>query len=152
LSILTDDILEFTNVCPRGVILAIDYGAKKIGLAISLENRSMSVPLSILKNSKEVLSEIKSILLKKKVTGIVIGNPVLNDGTNSKNHDNIMKFAQKLNSIGFPVMLIDERRTTKAADMLLLNAGFNRKDRNEMDDAVAANLILESCLKKLCSI
>lgn len=72
-------------------------------------------------------------------------------GEEISDSDNISKkFATKLSEqIDLPILLVDEKRTTRAADSLLAIAGIDRKTRNNIDDAVAAKLILETALNKI---
>ena len=148
-----EDIKEFSESIPStGSILSIDYGKKKIGFAISSPERSMSLPLSLIENKTKIAATeyIKSIIKSKNICAIVIGMPVYLDGSESDTSKEVRKFAAiVLEHINLPIYLQDERRTSKAADSLLAIAGFNRKERNNMDDPVAASLILDSVISKL---
>ncbi|MDX1923642.1 MAG: Holliday junction resolvase RuvX, partial [Rickettsiaceae bacterium] len=135
-----------------GPVLSIDYGDKKIGLAISSPNRSMSAPLAVIKNISidSLCASIQKIITGKNISGIVIGLPLHQDGNESISSKKVKVFSEKLDSFfNLPLYLQEERRTTKAADSLLKIAGFNRKTRNEVDDSVAACLILDSVLQKI---
>ena len=77
-----------------------------------------------------------------------MGLPVNMDGTNSEQTKIVVNFVNKLaKKTNLPIYLQDERLTSKAADSLLRNMGFNRKQRNERDDMAAASMILETTLE-----
>jgi putative Holliday junction resolvase len=133
-------------------VLAIDYGNKKIGLAISSPDHSIAMPHSIILTNKEQekLNKIANFIVKCNICAIVVGFPVNMDGTNGDQTKIVIDFANKLaKKTNLPIYLQDERLTSKAADSLLKNMGFNRKQRNERDDMAAASMILETTLESL---
>jgi len=136
-------------------ILGIDYGGKKIGLAISGQDSRLALPLVILKNTgrTEILTELKSICLENQVELIVVGVPISlqaekretflrqKDLQNDQMRE-VLDFVSWLkNNIGVPVEIEDERLSTKLANSL-------GKDlvKKGPDDAVAAMLILQAYL------
>lgn len=130
-------------------IIAIDYGRKKIGVAISSPDHSVPMPLKIIiSNSiKEQLEKIAFILTEKKVCGIVLGLPINMNGSKSEQTLLVEEFANKLaQTTNIPIFLQDERLTSKAANNFIKEFGFNRKKRNQLDDLVAASMILETTL------
>ena len=143
-------IQEFSRFFQIGQpIISIDYGLKKIGLAISTPDHSMSLPLAIVsgESEKKKLQEIIAITKEKNICAIVLGLPINMDGTDSEQTMIVKKFAEKLeNRTNLPIFLQDERLTSKAADNLLKQFGLKRKDRNKNDDLTAASLILETVL------
>ena len=147
-----DSIEEFaSNIKKTDILIGVDYGMKKIGLAISSPSREMALPLALLANNpKTIFLEIAKIAKMKQVAGFVVGAPINMDGSYGESANKAKNFATNLiKHADLPVYLQDERRTSKAADSLLRIAGFNRKDRNSMDDSIAASLILESALAGL---
>lgn len=147
-----DKIEEFaSNIKKTDILIGVDFGMKKIGLAISSPSREMALPLALLaNNSKAILQEIHNFAKMKQVAGFVVGAPINMDGSYGESAIKAKNFATSLSVFTkLPVYLQDERRTSKAADSLLRIAGFNRKDRNSMDDSIAASLILESALAGL---
>lgn len=110
---------------------------------------SFAIPFTII-DSKDFFEKIDKIVSSKKIKAIIVGVPLRTGEDINSSDSESKKFANKLSKkLSLPIFLIDERRTTKAADSLLLIAGYNRKDRNNMDDAVAAKLILESALIRI---
>jgi putative holliday junction resolvase len=131
-------------------LLAIDYGNKKIGLAISSPDHTIAMPHSIIfaHKEQEKLSKITDFITRYNICAIVVGLPVNMDGTNSEQTKIVINFVDKLaKKTNLPIYLQDERLTSKAADSLLRNMGFNRKQRNERDDMAAASMILETTLE-----
>lgn len=146
-----NNLIDFGEIIGnKGVLISIDYGAKKLGISISSENRSMALPLAVIPNDKNIFSKICDFLITKKSVGVILGHPVNMDGTISDSCKKVEEFANHLSKkIDIPIYLQDERRTSRAADSLLKIAGYNRKERNQIDDSIAATLILESTLSQL---
>jgi putative Holliday junction resolvase len=137
---------------PNKPVLAIDYGGKKIGIAISSPDHFMAMPHSIILASKEPekLEKIARIASQNNICALVIGLPVHMDGTHSDQTKTVINFAEKLSKkTNLPIYLQDERLTSRAADSLLKTMGLNRKQRNERDDMAAASLILETTLESV---
>ena len=131
-------------------LIGVDYGQKKIGLAISTPDHKMCLPLCMLTgdSQKKKLNEIATIAKEKNACGIVIGLPLSMDGSKSEQTNIVEEFAEKLaRRTNLPIFLQDERLTSKAADSLLKSFGLSRKDRNNQDDLTAASMILETTLK-----
>ena len=138
-------------------ILAIDYGAKKIGLAKSDEQNRMALPLEILRhNSKdEILTRLKKIIIDHEIKTVVVGVPVSFQNGNKKTFwrqvdlqnqqmKDVLEFVRWLKeNIDLPVEIEDERLSTKLAGGLLRSA--NQKGA---DDDLAAMLILQTYLDR----
>ncbi len=120
--------------------LGIDYGEKRVGLALSDERGDFSYPLSVLDNEGNLVEEILTICKEKKVETIVVG-----ESRNFKQQENpIMKQVHELVEVlriktGLPVHLHPEFMTSLEAEHL--------QGHNEMHDASAAALILKSYLE-----
>ncbi len=124
-------------------ILGIDYGRRKIGLAIS--EGFLSEPLKVIRYKKreEAFKEIKSIVLREKVEKIVIG---ISEGEMLLETKD---FAEELAKVvEVPVDYQDETLSTYDAKNLSFGAGIKRKKRRFMEDSYSAALILESYLEK----
>lgn len=137
-------------------ILAIDYGAKKIGLAKSDAEESMALPLDIIPHTSkaDVLVNIKSICQENNIEKIVIGVPVsLSNGQKdfireinleNKQMKEVLEFIDWLGkNIDIPIEMEDERLSTKMASGLMKG-----EMKGQDDDAVAAMLILQNYLDK----
>ncbi|ALA61666.1 Holliday junction resolvase RuvX [Rickettsia amblyommatis] len=138
---------------PNAPLIAIDYGSKKLGIALSNQERSIAMPLNTITEIKIVITALLNIIEKYKVCGVIIGLPIDMSGAVTEQTNIVMKFAEELaKSINLPIYLQDERLTTKAANNFLKSFGVKRQDRNNNDDAVAASMILETVLDSIKNI
>ena len=148
---IIDKLQEFCTFFKLGQpLIGVDYGQKKIGLAISTPDHQMSMPLQLLTGDsvKKKLNEIADIAKNKHACTIVIGIPFNMDGTKSEQTLIVEKFTEKLERrTHLPIFLQDERLTSRAADNLLKSFGIKRKNRNKNDDLTAASMILETTLQ-----
>ncbi len=148
---ITQTVQDFYHFLQKQMpIIAIDYGKKKMGIAISTPDLSMPLPLCMitLESEKKKITNLLEIIKEKNICGIVIGLPVNMDGSESEQTNSVKKFAQKLEKrTNLPIFFQDERLTSKAADSFLSGFGLNRKQRNESDDLAAASMILETTLE-----
>lgn len=120
-------------------ILAIDFGTKRIGLAIS--EGFLAQPLQVLSNDKKFFSKLKRICAKNNVEKVIVGLP---EGTLV---DKILRFAKDLQEESkIKVELESEILTTETAKKLLIEAKRGQKFRKESLDAAAATVILQQYL------
>ncbi|MHC4205365.1 MAG: Holliday junction resolvase RuvX [Planctomycetota bacterium] len=129
--------------------LAIDYGAKRTGLAICDAAETIASPLTVLHGQKELLNKIAEIVETENVDAIVLGLPLNMSGTESSQTKLARKFAEKLKSrLSIPVHLQDERLSSFGAEEKLAPAEFTRGKRKKRIDAVAAAEILQAFLEQ----
>ncbi|HEY9583725.1 MAG TPA: Holliday junction resolvase RuvX [Candidatus Paceibacterota bacterium] len=121
-------------------LLGIDYGSKKVGIALSDELAQFAMPHIVLKNSKTLLSEIIDIAKVNKVKEIVMGESKNFKGEANEILKDSLVFKNDLESQGFTVHLEPEFMTSENARRF--------QGKNEMIDASAAALILQSFLDK----
>lgn len=122
--------------------LAIDFGLKKIGLAISEGDLPQPCKVIRVKNPENSLNEIKEVVKKEKIDKIVVG---VSEGEMAEKSK---KFAAFLgNRLGINTETVDETLSSQNAQNQLLNANKQRKKRKESEDAVSASLILEGYLR-----
>lgn len=122
-------------------ILGIDYGEKRIGLAVS--GGEIARPLMVIpvKNSK-VGGRIKKICEREDISKIVIG---ISEGRTAEKTREFGHELQK--ATGLPVEFFDETLTTQEAIRKMVEAGTSRKKRKEFVDAISAALILQGYLE-----
>ena len=136
-------------------ILGIDYGEKRIGVAIGFVQGKISLPYKIIKNTSKnfVLKELKEIIKEKNISLIVVGLPYgLSDkDRKSKQFKKIVNFTVFLRS-NFSIEIVneDERLSTKIAGELLLEKK-KKKEKNIKDD-VAASIILQAYLDRVYAV
>lgn len=94
----TQPFQRFRAIISGMKYLGIDYGTKRIGLALSDEERSFAFPLNII-SPKEALGEIQNIIEKEGVIGIVIGRSVASNGLPNELSEDIENFAKKLEKL-----------------------------------------------------
>jgi putative holliday junction resolvase len=131
-------------------ILAIDLGARRMGLAVSdtLGIAANGLPTAERRNKREDMNYIKSLVKKHTAGFILLGHPLNMDGSRGPAAENAERFATALEKhIGVPVKLWDERLTSVEADDLMRQAGLDHQERRQRVDQMAARLILQSYLE-----
>ena len=131
-------------------ILAIDFGLKRTGLALSDELQMFAFGLKTI-DSKTLMDELKSLVLKEKIVEIVIGEPKRLDASDSHITQNVrlLKEAVQKNFPEVIVNLLDERFTSKMASAVIAQSGLKKKDREQkgLIDTVSAAIILQDYLQ-----
>jgi putative Holliday junction resolvase len=131
-------------------VLAIDYGRRRLGLAISDELGITAVPLATLerKNRREDVKRLREIVRKQNVGCIVVGHPVRLDGSAGEMADEAAEFARRIEKeLRLPVRLADERLSSWEAQQTISETRRGRKKRDGID-AVAAAVILRGFLER----
>jgi len=136
----------------QGRILGIDYGKKRIGLAVSDPMRKIAQGLPTLANSSlaQVFTELENIISDHEINKIVIGLPVTMKAEVGKAAQVTNKFVTALkNRFELPTMVWDERLTSVLARRTMKELGKSpSKNKNKVDE-IAAILILQSYLDSL---
>jgi len=130
-------------------ILGIDYGSKRVGLAISDELGIIAFPLSVIENisPRRVAEAICKIVYERQVEALVLGLPVSMNGTKGPAVENVEKFAEVLKRhVNIPIKFWDERLSTKIAERAMIEGGMSRAHRRECIDKATAQIILQSYL------
>jgi putative holliday junction resolvase len=130
-------------------ILGMDYGEKRIGVAIcdELGLTAQGLPTIIRKTKKHDLEILANLIKSYDVEKIVIGYPVRLDGSEGIQCDKVNRFALLLNNaFSLPVIKYTETLSTKEAEEILINSGLNWKKRKTMVDKLAACIILQGYL------
>lgn len=130
-------------------ILGIDFGTKRIGLALSDELFITAQGLDSIyrKDLKSDLGKIRDLVRDNMVLEIVIGLPVSMNGTYSQKTKEVVEFVDNLSKeVSVPVKTWDERLTSAQAERTLLEADVSRAKRRHLSDKLAAQLILQSYL------
>jgi len=131
-------------------ILGIDYGDKNIGLAISDKLLFTAQPLGLYRtiNKTEDKKYFLQLASRYKVSKIVIGLPLRLDGSAGTRAEKTQKFAAWLKkALQLPIVMWDERLTTRQANFILTQQKINYKKKKKLKDQVAANIILSSYLE-----
>jgi putative Holliday junction resolvase len=131
-------------------ILAIDYGTKRTGIAVSDPNQIIATALETVESSQLILF-LKKYFEKEKVSEIVIGMPKKLNNTDSENAAAVKKFIDlfKQNFPAIPVAEVDERFTSSLALDAMISGGMKKKDRQVKGnvDKISAVLILQDYMQ-----
>jgi putative Holliday junction resolvase len=133
-------------------ILGLDYGEKRIGVAIcdELGLTAQGLPTILRKNKKHDWEILGGLVDNYKVEKIVIGYPVRLDGSEGIQCEKVNRFKALLEkTFSFPVIKWPETLSTKEAEEILINSGVRWEKRKKMVDKMAACLILQSYLDSI---
>ena len=134
------------------VILALDYGEKRIGVAVGNSELKTSTPVKPLKNiSKELLIfEIKKLIDDYEISLVVIGYPLHMDGSESPMSKKTKKFRKLIVSeTGLETKLIDERLTSFEAEEMLKDSRGDIRKSKKFIDSVSAHIILTEFMETI---
>lgn len=133
-------------------ILGIDYGRRRLGIALSDEGEILASPLLVYKSHglERDLDFLIRLIAEREVERIVLGLPLNMDGSRGEMAEEVLSFAETLHEkSGLPVDTFDERLTTTEAERVLVQADLSRKRRKKLRDSLAAVLILQGYLESL---
>ncbi len=147
------DIEEFKKkLDKKSRLIGIDPGKKRIGIAISDENKIVATPYKtvIKKDYSNFLAEIKKIVLENNIKGIIVGNPVNMDGSASPSSQSAKDLALKLSKdVTENITMWDERLSSEGAFNLSSNLDINVSKKVQKLDENAAQFILQGALDYL---
>ena len=132
-----------------GRILALDYGGKRTGIAITDELQMIASGLTTVATS-DLMVFLKKYMASEKVALVLVGEPKQKDGTHSSIEEEIKKFLKKFSNT-FPdleVKRVDERYTSKMAFQTMIDSGLKKKQRQNkaLIDEISATIILQEYL------
>lgn len=130
--------------------LGLDIGNRRIGVAVTDELGLTAQPVLTLerrRNRREDLRSLARLARRFNASGIVVGNPLHLEGTESRQTTKTRAFATELGELtGLPIHMRDERLTTRESHQILYEAGHARQQHRRVVDQVAATLILQGFL------
>ena len=129
-------------------VMALDWGEKRVGVALSAQGTAIAGPLTMLPNDRNLLERIDEIREEHEVEEVVVGIPLRMDGTEGPAAQAARQLARQLEERGITVHLWDERLSSRQAERLLIHDNVRRKRRRKTIDQVAATLILQSFLDR----
>ncbi|MFI5221451.1 MAG: Holliday junction resolvase RuvX [Bacteroidia bacterium] len=131
-------------------VLAIDYGTKRVGLAVTDPMKIIANTLTTV-HAKDVIRFLKEYLAKEEVECFVVGKPLKLSGAVSDSFIHVEKFINLLRKSfpDIPVEMVDERFTSSLARNTLHQMGLNKKNREKKEnlDQVSAAIILQTYLE-----
>ncbi len=144
------DIEEFKKkIDKKSRLMGIDPGKKRIGIAISDENKIVATPYTTIIKSdySKFLIEIKQIIDENSIGGIIVGNPINLDGSKSKSSQSAKDLAINLSKdVTKNVTMWDERLSSQGAFNLSRNLDINTSKKVEKLDQNSAQFILQGAL------
>jgi putative pre-16S rRNA nuclease len=127
-------------------VLGVDYGTKRVGLAISDALGITARPLEVVPRN-QVINRVLGVAQEWELAKIVIGLPTGLGGSEGNSALAARELGEELSAAtGLPVIFHDERFTSRMAESSLLESGMKRRDRREKVDKVAAAIILQDYL------
>jgi len=131
-------------------ILAIDYGTKRVGIAVTDPEKIVANPLTTVP-TKDIITFLSQYLLQEEVESIVVGMP--RDLFNNDSHSTaaVKQFVNQLKRkfVAYPLHLHDERFTSKMAVDAMIRSGSSKSDRRKKEniDKLSATIILQSYME-----
>lgn len=121
--------------------MGIDYGTKRVGIALSDQSGRMAFPHIVLNNDTKLLEELESLIKEREVEEIIIGHSLGRDGLPNSIHAEVEELIGDLTlRVGLPIHLEPEQYSTQEA--------LREQGRNAQTDASAAAIILNSFITK----
>ncbi len=125
-------------------LMGIDYGSKRVGIALTDDKGMMAFPHSVLPNDKLLQKAVEAIVQKEGVGQIVIGHSLNREGEANKIHARVEEFMLDLTlSLGIPIELEPEQYTTQEA--------VRFQGKTDKTDSAAASIILNSYIMRMKS-
>ncbi len=135
-------------------VLAIDYGSKRVGLAVGSTETGIAAPLTLLdhKGAGHLIEDIKAVVVSERADQVVVGLPVSQEGGDSEQTESARAFAAKLEeALDVPVILEDERLSSREIEAHMQAMGGKKawKASGLDRDTAAATLFLQTYLDKM---
>ena len=147
------DIEDFKKKLPKkSRLMGIDPGGKRVGIAISDENKIIATPYTTLIKNKysDFVKELIAIVNENKIKGIVIGNPINMDGSSSQSSQSARDLAINLSKdVTENITMWDERLSSQGAFNLSNDLGSNTSKKVNKLDQNSAQFILQGALDYL---
>ena len=138
-------------LCSMGKVIALDFGIKRTGVAISDDNKTFAFPHSTIETSN-IINSIESIVKKEPIELFVIGYPKKLNNTDFPITKEIGHLKEKITKkFRLDVVLIDERYTSKMASSVIAKSGLpkNKRQNKALIDKISATIILQDYFKSL---
>ena len=137
------------NIMPR--VLAIDYGAKRTGIAVTDEMKIIASGLTTIPTA-DLFDFLKQYFTTEKVERVLVGEPKQMNGQHSESAEIIEKFIEKFGQTFplIPLEKVDERFTSKMAFQTMIDSGLKKKQRQNkaLIDEIAATILLQDYLSR----
>ena len=134
----------------RGRIMALDIGARRIGVALSDSTGVLASPLTTLRAEPRAaaIARIATLVAQHEVAQLVVGLPLTLSGEVGPQAQLVQAFVGELRpAVAVPIHMFDERLTTVAAERMMIDLGIKPDRRKARIDEVAASIILQDFLE-----
>ncbi len=144
---------EGSNPSPSAIkilkLLALDYGLKRVGVAVGDTDLKIAMPECVLENNAKLKEKIVQMVKSKNVEKVIVGLPLTPSGKEGERAKKVREFVKELKELlpHIPVEMHDERYTTQEALRRLI--GVNSKKKKKILDAISAQIILEEYIQSL---
>lgn len=131
--------------------LGIDFGEKRIGLAVSDAEGRYALAWRTLerRSDRQVIAELSELAAEESIEWLVIGDPRNLDGSSGSQSERVASFTKKLNdALGIPIETVNESLTSHEAAARLREANLPARRRRELLDSVAAQILLQEALDR----
>ena len=148
---MTPSVPSTSELPSQGRLLGIDYGIRRVGVAVCDEFQRLASPLHNYERVSQAADEafFRELTREYQITGIIVGLPLHMNGDESQMSLESTRYGIWLRSItNLPVAYQDERLTTSHAEALLQEAGVTIKKRKARIDKLAAQILLQSWLDR----
>ena len=132
--------------------MGIDYGDKRIGIALTDALCIISSPFEVYQNvgEEDALNHLNNVIKRYDVDDIAMGLPLNMDGTEGERALIHRSFGEKLEKLsGVKVNYVDERLTSAEAEDILIASGVRREKRKELIDKISAQIILQTYINNI---
>ncbi len=130
--------------------LGLDLGSRTLGMALSDKSGLIASNYKVIRHNEEyekLLEEVRKVVVEENVDIVVLGFPKNMNNTIGPKGELSLSFQKQLEELlNIPVVLQDERLTTKTATDILIKGNVSRKDRKKVVDSMAASIILQTYL------
>jgi putative Holliday junction resolvase len=137
------------DALPKGRVLGLDYGSRRIGVAVSdpLGFTAQPLPPIIRSGDRKDIEDIGRLAAELEISSVVLGLPLLMNGEEGPTAVRTRKFGALIDaSLNIPVVMWDERLTTVQAERHLVESNLRRERRKELRDSLSAMFLLQSIL------
>ena len=133
-----------------GRILGLDYGDRRIGLALSDPSKMIASPFKFIINTgdDEVLDSLKILIAEEDIEAIVVGLPIGMKGQETKQTTKVREFAELLSSLTIPISFEDERLSSVSAEKSMIQQKIKTGHNKGMIDQRAAAILLQQYLDR----
>ncbi len=133
-----------------GRILGIDYGDRRVGIALSDPLKMIASPFDtlLIRSDDDLLNQLEALITENEIEAIVIGLPIGMKGNETKQTLHVKSFSKKLGQFNLPVFLEDERLSSVSAKKSLHLQNIKTGHEKGQVDKVAASILLQQYLDK----